>query len=132
MRIKNEASELREFHALLSKANLGEFVSDESALFFPFEIGDKVEEKESGVILLETKTEGSKNFVKPGFLVTALSGEPVVAYVTTEYAVKLDIETHLSLFPNSKQGLNKKKLEALTGLDCFLVKRQQILASFKF
>jgi hypothetical protein len=132
MKIKNEASELKELFDLIGKANLNQIAEGKSGIFFPFEIADKIEERETGVILLENKTEGSKNFVKSGFLVSSLSDEPTVSYVSIEYAVKLDIETHLTLFPNQKQLLNKKKLDILKKYDCYLVREQQVLASFKF
>jgi len=131
MKIKNEATALREAYSIIRDANLGEITGGSSVLFFPFEIEQKVQEKESGIILVEMKVEGSKNLVKPGFLVGP-NLEPEIAYVTTEYSIGIDIETHLGLFPNQKQSLNKKKLEVLKTYECSLIRSQQVLATFKF
>jgi hypothetical protein len=131
MKIKNEASALKEAFSIIKDANLGEITGGSSVLFFPFEIDQKVEERETGVILVEMKTEGSKNLVKPGFLIGP-SFEPEIAYVTTEYSIPIDIETHLGLFPNQKQSLNKKRLEVLKTYECSLIRSQQVLATFKF
>jgi hypothetical protein len=132
MKIKNESGMLKEAFELIKNANLGEFASKGAFLFFPFEIADKIEERETGVILVETKTEGSKNFVKSGFVVSMDSDLPLIGYAAIEYAIKLDIETHIGLFPNQKQSLNKKKLDILKEYDCYLVRDQQLLTTFKF
>jgi hypothetical protein len=130
MKIKNESSALKEAFSFISNTNFGEITGGNSVLFFPFEIQDKIEERETGVILVEMKTEGSKNFVKPGFLVSEAGIN--IAYVSTEYSIKLDLETHFELFPNQKQSLNKKKLDIVKQYDCFLVRDVQVLAMFKF
>ena len=129
MKIKKDS--LKEAFAIIKEANFGDLVGGNSILFFPFDIEEKVKEREGGIILVETAQEGSRSFVKSGFVVGYEDG-PQIGYLSTEYAVKLDLETHFDLFSHQKQPLNKKKLDTLKQYDCFLVKDVQILALFKF
>jgi hypothetical protein len=135
MKIKKE--DIREIFGLLSRSGLSHSNDGKAFLFFPFEQKEKIEETESGVVLLEANDNkyGSKKLVKPGFIIDetgVFSDGPSVAYVSDEYSVPFSLKEHMEEFCFVENELTPEEKERLYSLDCLLVREQQVLAAFKY
>jgi hypothetical protein len=135
MKIKKE--HIKEISDLLSRSGLSQSNDGKAFLFFPFEQKEKIEETESGVVLLEANDNkyGSKKLVKSGFIIDEtgiFSNSPSVAYVSDEYSIPFSLREHMEEFCFVENELTPDEKERLYGLDCLLVREQQVLAAFKY
>jgi hypothetical protein len=96
-------------------------------IFIPFEVEEVVEEKGNGVILMETKKEGSKTFVKPGLIIRS-GGDVRVAYVSTEYAAPFNFKSFVGYV--GKQESPRRTINNLSGLDFLIVREDYVLVEF--
>jgi hypothetical protein len=110
-----------------------EIVNGRGTVFVPFEVEENIEEKGNGIVLMETKKEGSRTFVKPGLLIRrGKDGEEVsvtVAYVSTEYAAPFNFKMFIKYV--GKQDSPRRAINNLSSLDYLLVREDYILTEFK-
>jgi hypothetical protein len=130
MKIKNDIENLKRVFNVLKKLELSSLT--ENSLFFPFEIKEKVEERETGIILTEIKSDGHKKFISSGFVIDPFSETPLIAYVSTEYSVEISLWDHINMFKDKVSKLSNEERELVSSIDCLIVKSSQILAKFKF
>ena len=134
--MKIEKKDMKDIYNLILKSDLMT-IAGKSVLFFPIDSGERVEETSDGIILLEVKKEGSFNLVKPGFISVVtedIDGKIFttleLGYVTTEYAVPFDIVEYHEFMKKPKLG--RKEIDKLSKYDCFLVRKENVIAEFKY
>jgi len=134
--MKIQKEKMKEIYDLILRSDLMT-VAGKSQLFFPVDSGERVEETSDGLLLLEVKKEGSFNLVKPGFITVNFADENgkiatslELGYVSTEYSVPFDIIEYHEFLRKSKLG--KKEIQRLAQYDCFLVRKENIVAEFKY
>jgi hypothetical protein len=130
MKIKNHEENLKKAFDLLKKLELSSL--NESSLFFPIESEGKIEERESGVILTDIKSDGFHKLVVPGFIIDPYNDTPLLAYVSTEYSIKIDVLEHVKMFKSKFSKLNQDEKELLSNIDCIVAKSSQVILKFKF
>jgi hypothetical protein len=130
MKIKNYEENLKKIFELLKKLELSSL--NENSLFFPIENEGKIEESESGVILTEIKSDGFQKFITPGFIIDSYNEVPLLAYISSEYSLKINILEHVKMFKSKFLKLTDKEKEMLSDIDCMIVKSPQVLLKFKF
>jgi len=130
MKIKRE--NIKDVYDLLCRSKLQESLNGTAYLFFPFEVVEKVEETDAGVILLEANENkyGSKKLVKVGFLIK--SDEPIIAYVSDEYSIPFDTEQYIEYFSRTQPDLTVEEKDELYNLECLLVRSAQAVSMFKY
>jgi hypothetical protein len=128
MRIKKE--EMLKIREILSKLELSPSYNEEkSTLFFPLDSEEIAEERDTGVVLLETKKEGFVRFIKPGITLFSLGQVYTkLSYATIEYAIPFKLEQHISYFPTNP--FNEEELKYLSQFECLMIPKQQVLLSF--
>jgi len=128
MRIKHE--EIETFKKIISKMELSPSYNEEkSALFFPFDAKEISDEKDTGVILLETKKEGYAKFIIPGITLYSLGQVyPKLSYATIEYAINFDLEQHIRYL--SSTVFTEDEIKFLSQYECLMIPKQQVLLSF--
>jgi len=130
MKIKHE--EIKQFRDLMKKFTLSPSYNEEkSALFFPIDAEEPAEERDTGVVLLETRKEGFVKFVRPGVTLYSL-GEiyTKISYATIEYAIPFNLEQHIRMF--SENPFTEEELKFLSQYECLMLPKQQVLLSFDF
>jgi hypothetical protein len=132
-----EEKTIKEYHNLILKSELTNMNMIKATLFFPVLQGEEIDETDEGIILLEAKKTGAIKYVRPGFILADYldeAGNTVkkldLAYVTTEYATPFNIKDHYKFL--SGTNLKKKELEKLEDLECYLIRNETILGTFKY
>jgi hypothetical protein len=132
-----EEKTIREYHDLILKSELTNMNILKATLFFPVLQGEEIDKTDEGVILLEAKKTGAIKYIRPGFILaeyTDNAGDIIkkldFAYVTTEYATPFNIKDHYKFL--SRTSLKRKELEKLVDLECYLVRNETILGTFKY
>jgi len=131
--MKIKKGDINKVKDILRESSLMLLTSDSSGLFFPLEADEVSGTTEEGVVLLEVKQEGSRSLVKSGLLVHVDNrGKRRVelAHASTEYAPAFGLRAHIDI-TRENNNLSEKSIELLSTLDCIIVKREQILVTFK-
>jgi hypothetical protein len=130
MRIKHE--EMSKFKEIITKLELSPSYNEEkSALFFPLDADVVNEEKDTGIILLETKKEGFIKFVLPGFTLYSLGQiYTKLSYATVEYAIPFNLEQHIRYL--SQHPFTEEEIAWLCQYECVMIPKQQVLLSFDY
>jgi hypothetical protein len=133
MKIKKE--EIENFASVISKLELPSNYKDQKAmLFFPIEEEGVKEERDTGVILLETKKEGFAKFIIPGLsLAVGSNFESTLvhlSYATVEYKIPFSVKNHVSYIQESK--FTEDELKYIDEHECYLVPVQQMLINFNY
>jgi hypothetical protein len=133
MKIKKE--DLQKFKDILKDFKLPENYKDQKAkLFFPIEASETVEDRDTGLILLEVKKEGFAKLVQPGLTLIPGKSErhfpaqAVVAYATTEYKVPFNFKEHIKLM--NLKSISEDNVDFINDHECYLLANQQILIEF--
>ena len=138
--MKIEEKKIESYKVLLSKGKLFEVANCTTAtLFFPIDVPERqqINSPEASDIILLEKTEktGASKFVKPGLIVQKIDDnyEILLAYVSTEYLIPFSLAEYFSLAsPKVKAAkLKRKEEEVLLNLDCFIVRSNQVVITFK-
>jgi hypothetical protein len=132
-----EESKIQEYYDLILKSDLAQMNSTKATLFFPLFQEEAVDQTEEGLILLEAKKTGSIKFIRPGFILATYEDDDKnevkrldLAYVTTEYATLFNIKDHYRYL--KAPVLKKKDILKLSELECYLVRNETILGTFKY
>jgi hypothetical protein len=128
--MKIEEKEIDRVRDLICKIGLPAVLDDKSLIFFPIKVEEKTEETQEGVMLIETKkSHGSASLVKPGIVIYGPGKESInLAYASTEYSVPFDFDSHLRYIRSTK--LTEEERSFMVGLECLLVRRENLLTSF--
>jgi hypothetical protein len=118
----------------LGESGLMTMVSTKGVLFFPIDTPEKVSESDTGVILLETKKEGSAALVKPGLIVSMGDRDKIPSvlfgYATTEYAAHFEVADYHSI-TGDKGFLSEEQISELNDLECFMLKKESVMVAFE-
>ena len=132
-----EEKKLQLYYDLILASELANMNSTKATLFFPIKQEEALDQTEEGLILLEAKKTGSIKFIRPGFVLATYlddEGNEVkrldLAYVTTEYATAFNIRDHYKYLRSTI--IKKKDLEKLQDLECYLIRNETILGTFKY
>ena len=136
MRIKKE--DAKKYLTAMNKAFLNFKMSPntEGMLFFPFEDETKIAETAENVILLERQENrgGSKALVKHGLLVKYVQRdyrefmEASFAFASIDYAYPVNVKNLSEIL--GILGKKQESFEEFEHLECFLVRKSQVLITF--
>jgi hypothetical protein len=133
MKVKRE--EIDRLMGSLRESGLMTMLDSRAVLFFPIESETKAEETESGVLLLETRKDGASSLVRPG--VTVSKGDSKkeevpsigISYASVEYAAPFSVREYHDIAKDNG-WLSDEDLEFLFGLDCLIIRKENVLLGF--
>lgn len=131
-RLKKER--VAKFIGILRESSLMTMVNTKGVLFFPVDAPEKVSQSETGVILIETRKEGSAALVKPGLILSIGEKEDIptvfFGYATTEYAVQFDVSEYHEI-TGDIGFLSEEELAEINDTECLMVKKDSIMSAFE-
>jgi hypothetical protein len=125
---------LKKAYALINESGLMTMAPTKGVLFFPAEAPERVHERETGVILVETRKEGSAALVKPGLIVTIAEKQNVPSilfgYASVEYGVPFLIAEYQEMTGDAG-FLSADESAELADLECIALDRSAVLVAFE-
>jgi hypothetical protein len=133
--MKIKIQDISKFTEILKKFKMpSDYNQQKAQLFFPIDSETTTEDRDTGVILLETKKDGFAKLVQPGlvFGVEHKKNTDVhTAYATLEYKIPFSISEYVNVVVQD-EFITNEELKFINEHECYLVPAQQILINFNF
>ena len=129
--MKIERNELDKIIKILNKSVIYEPTVETSIIFFPIETS-RIEESDGFEFSVENKG-ADKTVVVPGLTLEVVKGEKGetsearLAYADVRYSPKFDFLQFLSFYGKP----SKKDMEALAGLECYIINKSYVSAIYR-